>query len=240
MLALVKSETAVPGRERPSPTAEEPLEVLVEGAISGDRAAAQELLNALAPLLLGVVRAILGAGAADVEDVAQESLICFFQALRGFRGECSVRHYGCRIASSTAIAARRRARATQVWLSEFERKSAALSGFSNMRDADALASRRRELLRSLLAELPAAQAETIALRIVLGYSMQEVAAATGAPVNTVRSRLRLAKEALRARIVADPAAPRDRWRASCETGGCSWWHRQRDRAQLFRSNPAIH
>ena len=35
--------------------------------------------------------------------------------------------------------------------------------------------------------------------------MQEVADATGAPVNTVRSRLRLAKEALRHRIEKDPA-----------------------------------
>jgi RNA polymerase sigma-70 factor (ECF subfamily) len=35
--------------------------------------------------------------------------------------------------------------------------------------------------------------------------MQEVADATGAPVNTVRSRLRLAKEALRRRIEEDPA-----------------------------------
>jgi RNA polymerase sigma-70 factor (ECF subfamily) len=34
--------------------------------------------------------------------------------------------------------------------------------------------------------------------------MQEVADATGAPVNTVRSRLRLAKEALAKRIDEDP------------------------------------
>ncbi len=34
--------------------------------------------------------------------------------------------------------------------------------------------------------------------------VQEVADATGVPVNTVRSRMRLAKEALRRRIEADP------------------------------------
>jgi RNA polymerase sigma-70 factor (ECF subfamily) len=34
--------------------------------------------------------------------------------------------------------------------------------------------------------------------------MQEVADATGAPINTVRSRVRLAKEALRRRIEEDP------------------------------------
>jgi RNA polymerase sigma-70 factor (ECF subfamily) len=35
--------------------------------------------------------------------------------------------------------------------------------------------------------------------------MEEVAEATGVPLNTVRSRLRLAKEALRRRILEDPA-----------------------------------
>jgi RNA polymerase sigma-70 factor (ECF subfamily) len=39
---------------------------------------------------------------------------------------------------------------------------------------------------------------------VLGWSLEEVASATGVPVNTVRSRVRLAKEALRRRIEALP------------------------------------
>jgi DNA-directed RNA polymerase specialized sigma24 family protein len=38
---------------------------------------------------------------------------------------------------------------------------------------------------------------------MLGFSVEEVADACAAPVNTVRSRLRLAKEALRDRILAD-------------------------------------
>jgi RNA polymerase sigma-70 factor (ECF subfamily) len=40
--------------------------------------------------------------------------------------------------------------------------------------------------------------------VVLGWTLEEVALATGAPVNTVRSRVRLAKEALRRRIEANP------------------------------------
>jgi RNA polymerase sigma-70 factor (ECF subfamily) len=39
---------------------------------------------------------------------------------------------------------------------------------------------------------------------MLGWSLEEIAQTSGAPVNTVRSRLRLAKEALRRKIVADP------------------------------------
>ena len=69
---------------------------------------------------------------------------------------------------------------------------------------DPEAPRRRALLRALLDELPEAQAETLVLRIMLGFSMAETAEATSVPLNTVRSRLRLAKEALRSRIEQDP------------------------------------
>jgi RNA polymerase sigma-70 factor (ECF subfamily) len=41
------------------------------------------------------------------------------------------------------------------------------------------------------------------MRVVLGWSLEEIAAHTRVPVNTVRSRLRLAKEAMRRRIEAD-------------------------------------
>jgi RNA polymerase sigma factor (sigma-70 family) len=70
---------------------------------------------------------------------------------------------------------------------------------------DAFGGRRRELLRELLEDLPEEQAEALTLRVVMGWSLEEVAQASGAPVNTVRSRVRLAKEALRARIEAQPA-----------------------------------
>lgn len=59
-------------------------------------------------------------------------------------------------------------------------------------------------MRELMTKIPHEQAEAVALRIVLGWSLPEVAEATGAPLNTVRSRLRLAKNALRAIIEADP------------------------------------
>jgi RNA polymerase sigma-70 factor (ECF subfamily) len=71
--------------------------------------------------------------------------------------------------------------------------------------AELEAERRRRAIRELLVELPEEQAETLALRVMLGWSLEEVASATGAPVNTVRSRVRLAKEALRRRIEANPA-----------------------------------
>jgi DNA-directed RNA polymerase specialized sigma24 family protein len=63
----------------------------------------------------------------------------------------------------------------------------------------------RQVMRDLLADLPGEQAEALALRVVLGWwSLEEVARAYGIPTNTVRSRVRLAKEAPRRRIEATP------------------------------------
>lgn len=76
------------------------------------------------------------------------------------------------------------------------------SGAASQHEALA-ADRRRELVRELMALLPEEQAETFVMRVALGFSLPEVAAATQVPLNTVRSRVRLAKEALRERIEAD-------------------------------------
>ena len=42
------------------------------------------------------------------------------------------------------------------------------------------------------------------VRVVLGWSLEEIAGQSGAPLNTVRSRLRLAKESLRKTIETEP------------------------------------
>jgi RNA polymerase sigma-70 factor (ECF subfamily) len=55
-----------------------------------------------------------------------------------------------------------------------------------------------------LADLPSEQAEALAMRVVLGWSLKEIAVYGSVPLNTVRSRLRLAKEALRRRIELAP------------------------------------
>ena len=69
---------------------------------------------------------------------------------------------------------------------------------------DAIADRRKNAVRELLGVLPPEQAEALALRVALGWSLEEIAAASSTPLNTVRSRLRLAKEALRRKIESDP------------------------------------
>ena len=178
---------------------------LAKRASRGEQVAMRHLLEAIAPQILLAVRAILGQSAPDAEDVAQEALVAVVYAMRAFRAECSVLHYATRIAVRTALAARRRALAIDLRREQMQCQAAVTDTLERSPGDEALSIRRREIVRSLLDELPHAQATAFALRIVLGYSMSEVADATGAPLNTVRSRLRLAKEALRRRIEQDPA-----------------------------------
>lgn len=206
---LRAATSAVSGRglSRTTPAsgarAPDPLRELALAAARGDRSAIEDLVAALAPMLLAVARKILGARDSDVEDATQESLIAVVRALGAFRGDSSIAHYARRIAARTCIATRKRRRARERQVETYDRMD--VGRRQTLPNESAAAARRREAMRSLLDQLPLEQAETLTLRVVLGMSLAEVAEATGAPVNTVRSRVRLAREALRKRIESDPA-----------------------------------
>lgn len=176
---------------------------LAERAATGNMEATAQLLKALAPAMVRAARALMGATHADVDDVVQQSLIGLVQALPAFRGDCSPAHYATRIVARIAVAARQRAKMRGDRNDESVELTA-LPGHTPTLPDHVAAERRRLLVRGLLEQLPQEQAETLAMRVALGFTLGEVAAATGVPLNTVRSRIRLAKEALRRRIEADP------------------------------------
>jgi RNA polymerase sigma-70 factor (ECF subfamily) len=176
---------------------------LARQAATGDAAATSRLLRGLASRVVRVVRAVLGSSHPDVDDVAQQALIGFIQALPAFRGDCDPARYATTIAVRTAIGARRRVRIEQARRDPGADADAVAS--PAMEPGEEIASqRRKEVLRELLAELPPEQAEALAMRVVLGWSLEEIAVQSGAPLNTVRSRLRLAKESLRRTIETQP------------------------------------
>jgi RNA polymerase sigma factor (sigma-70 family) len=161
--------------------------------------AARTLLRAVTPGLLRVVRGVLGAQHPDVPDVCQEAALALLKALKDFRSECTVLHFACRVGILTAVNARRRARMTRHASVVEDEFFDSAPGPAETADA----ARRRAVLRSLLDELPPAQAEVLALHVMLGYTVTETAAAVAAPLDTVRSRLRRALAALRERINND-------------------------------------
>jgi RNA polymerase sigma factor (sigma-70 family) len=197
-MALVVTEHHV----EPAPGSTAPMMALARAAAAGDSNATGQLLRAVAPRLGRVVRAVLGGGHPDLDDAVQQSLIGLVQALPAFRGDCEPIGYATIIAVRTAVAARKRSRTDQS-RREDGVEADLMAGSNLSAGEEVAANHRKELLRDLLDDLPVEQAEALAMRVCLGWSIKEIATHSGAPLNTVRSRLRLAKEALKSRIEGD-------------------------------------
>jgi RNA polymerase sigma-70 factor (ECF subfamily) len=182
----------------------DPLRPYVQAARGGDTVAIEHIVASLTRPLMKAARALMGPENPDVEDVVQEVLLGVVDAIPSFREECTVLHFAIRITIRRTTAARRRSRWILDWLKRMHRGEEPLASDPVSPCEATIAERRREMLRSLLREMSPAQAETLMLRLALGHSVEEIAAITHAPLNTVRSRLRLAKEALRTRVGNDP------------------------------------
>jgi len=176
--------------------APDPLAQVATRAASGDAIAIRQLFTSIAPPLLRVIRGILGPNHADVEDVLQDALLRVLKGLTTFRGEGTVLHFAARIATRATVDRIRRDRPRPLDMAESE-------PVPSPRE-EVVAARKRELLSTLLAALPPEQADALVLRAVLGHSNEEIAELFKVPVNTVRSRLRLAKENLRRIMDRDP------------------------------------
>jgi RNA polymerase sigma-70 factor (ECF subfamily) len=179
---------------------------VARAAARGDGDAAATLVAEVGGGMVRVVRKVLGHKHPDVEDVAQDAVLALLRSLESFRGASTVEHFARRIALLTALHARRRAK---VRARGAEGQGGAelvideLPGDELSPLATAVASRRRALVRQLLDELPEVIAEALASHFILDHTVQEIAEASAVPVNTVWSRLRLGKHALRRKLESD-------------------------------------
>jgi RNA polymerase sigma-70 factor (ECF subfamily) len=160
-----------------------------------DPSAMRRFLEAIAPSVRGVCRSVLGGGHIDLEDTVQDCLIEILRALPKYRIEGAVVHYTNRIALRAAIAARKRGRNQEHRLRALAEEATA---FPPVVANDSIPSLR--LMRELIDDLPRVQAEAILMRMVLGFSVEEIATAMQVPVNTAKSRLRVGKDNLRRRL----------------------------------------
>ena len=174
------------------------LATLIRPAADGDRAAMRALLAAVAPVVARAARRVLGTGHSDVEDVAQQALAAFVRRLPHFRGESSIAHFAERIAVYRALSARRddgaRRRVTVPFAPDEIDELPSPPG-------DTEEAGRRALLLEALDGVPAPQSEALALHFLFDHTVAEIAEILSIPEETVRSRLRRGKQALRAKIV---------------------------------------
>ena len=170
----------------------------------GDAQALSTFLSAIVPQLLRVVRSVLGPEHPDLEDVAYEAAYAVVEGLPRFRGEGTVLHFACRVTVLSAMNVRRRDAAQKRALLRAPTDLEQLELDAPNPEENAQAAALAPIVRELLATLPDALAEALALHVVLGYTVAEIAQTASLPVETVRSRLRLAKQALRKRVLTNP------------------------------------
>ncbi len=152
---------------------------------------------------LRTVRKVLGVNHPDAEDVAQEAVLGLLASLQRFRGECTVTHYALQVALRTALHARRRLRTHGRLCTESAAVPDTVDATQESPLDAAVSKERREVVRRLLDQLPEPTAEALALHFMLGYTVDEIAVATGVSPHTVWSRLKLGKRALKRALARD-------------------------------------
>jgi RNA polymerase sigma-70 factor (ECF subfamily) len=174
------------------PAADQPLKVpddvaLVHQIHAGSEQAFRDLVNRHARYLYGVAHSV--AGAADAEDVVQETLAAILTAK--FAGKSSVRTWLVGILVRQAAMVRRKKRPITLAQESLDRTATA----SGQAGSDA-----KMDLASMLEQLSVEHRQVLVLRELEGMSYEEIAAVLEIPKGTVESRLHRARETMRQRF----------------------------------------
>jgi RNA polymerase sigma-70 factor (ECF subfamily) len=169
------------------------LDALALAARGQDPEALRRLLLAVSPAIRRACRGVMGARHTDLEDTVQESFVDVTRGLHTYRAGGNLLGWVTTIAVRRALASRRRSIARVRHLQLLQDLHDGLPVI----DAAADGIEQTEVMRDLMRRLRPIQAETLIMRIVLGFSVEEIAASTDVSVNTVKTRLRLGKKSLR-------------------------------------------
>jgi RNA polymerase sigma-70 factor (ECF subfamily) len=163
----------------------------VRAALDGDEIAARDLLTEILPRVRNLVRYLVR-GDEDVDDIAQDALVAVMEDLRGYRGEGRFESWVDRIVARLTIARIRKRRF--FWKRDTQYNSDLMLASGGAAADEYL--HRREMVQ-MLDDLPLEQRHVLVLHHALDMTVPEMADELGIPIETVRSRLRLAKARLR-------------------------------------------
>ncbi|MBH0237304.1 sigma-70 family RNA polymerase sigma factor [Methylobrevis sp. L22] len=174
-------------------------------ATSRDRDAFVRLFDHYAPRISGHLQRI-GTDPATAEELAQEVMVVLWRKAALFdRQKSSVGTWLFRIARNRRIDLARRDRSGAIDQTDPSLQPSEPEDLGTQLDTQ----RREARIRAALSSLPAEQYELVQLAFFKGLSHTQVAAATGQPLGTVKSRLRLAFTRLRRILEADAAVDVD-------------------------------
>lgn len=187
-VAMISTSTAVRDAE---------LE-LVERHRAGDRSAFDEVYSQFSEMVWNVTLRL--AGDPDrAADLSQEIFLRIYRHLGGFRGRSALRTWVYRIALNHC---RGRLSGGNRWsfrrlFEEGEETAEPLPDLSRGPEELAVASDDGRRVSEALMELPIEFREAVVLRDLEGLAYEEISAALGVPIGTVRSRIARGRERLR-------------------------------------------
>jgi len=161
-------------------------------ASQGDTRAFEDVYKASSSFVYNVAFRVVN-NKEDALEVAQEVFMIIFHKLKDFRYESSFKTWVYRITANYAINyAKRNSRTKTVPFEESYGEGALDNEAQDRMDQE----HKAKLIESLLGELNPDQRACVVLREIQGLSYEEVAQALGININTVRSRLKRAREKL--------------------------------------------
>jgi RNA polymerase sigma-70 factor (ECF subfamily) len=173
-----------------------PKEILVE-ASEGDAGAFEKIYRATADYVYTIALKVTG-HRADAEEVAQDVFLKIHRELGNFRFESAFTTWLYRITVNSAISTARKTARRRTRQVEFDDGIAVEDTRNATREAIEKEGN-QEQVRSMLEALNPDQRACIVLREMEGMRYGEIAEALRININTVRSRLRRARETLVAR-----------------------------------------
>jgi RNA polymerase sigma-70 factor (ECF subfamily) len=173
---------------------------LVDAVLAGDRDLFRVLVEREQVVVYRACLRILGR-THDAEDVAQESFVMAYRSLGSYRGEGPLGGWLLRIATRQAYRRLGQRRETVELHADLPLGTPGSDPL-----AATLAGERQRAVRLAVAALGEPYREVVALRFFGEMSLDEIAAVTRRPLNTVKTHLRRGLERLRPLIGAEAAA----------------------------------
>jgi len=172
---------------------------LTQAAAQGDRSARRLMAERLLDRVRTTVRYI-SADDRDQDDWVQIAMIEILRSARTFQGSGSLESWSDRIAVRSAMRhlKRRRKKESVVELQEDPRHEPEV----NPSEGHTRMAIRRQVAR-LLGTISGDRRTCVVLRLVYGYSIDEIAEMTAAPRNTVRDRLKRGRKQLKDKVRRD-------------------------------------
>ena len=175
-------------------------QALVERVQQGDKRAFDMLVLKYQHRVMKLISRLVR-NADDVQDVAQESFIKAYRALKNFRGDSAFYTWLYRIAINTAknhlVASGRRATDSAVDAQDAEQYESGdwLREYATP-EKEMMAAEISDVINRSISKLPDDLKEAITLREMEGLSYEDIAAVMDCPIGTVRSRIFRAREAI--------------------------------------------